>query len=132
MDSMFEIRFMSSPFRSEPVSCLPVITNRRRRKFLDASVKVTGMPSGAVIHWNESFVRSADELEWSAECQAGRYLKAVPGLWVYTAIGLGLAVYIRAAARGTAGSLVTWLRSAALTSMCSVDPDVPRCAIRAS
>jgi hypothetical protein len=36
-------------------------------------------------------------------CQAGGYLKAVPGLWVYTAIGLGLAVYIRAAARATAG-----------------------------
>ena len=66
-------------------------------------MKVTGMPSGAVIHWKESFVRPADELEWSAECQAGGYLKAVPGLWVYTVIGLGLAVYIRAAARGTAG-----------------------------
>jgi len=35
-------------------------------------------------------------------CQAGEYLKAA-GLWIYTAIGPGLAVYIRALLAGTAG-----------------------------
>jgi len=52
-------------------------------------------------------------------CQAGGYLKAVPGLWVYTAIGLGLAVYIRAAASGTAGV------AGDLVAECGIDSPFP-------
>jgi len=64
------------------------------------------------------------------DCQQADISKA-RGCGIYTAMGR-VGVYIRAAARGTRGSLVTWFAEAALTPDVSVDPDVPRCAIRAS